>query len=78
MPGSDQVVWEGTAELRGGDTVLLFTNGIANRVRPDGARAGDEMLRQLNRKRRASELEDDLTAVVIRVEKIGSAMEVVA
>lgn len=79
MPGSDQFVWEGTAELRGGDTVLLFTNGIANRVRPGaGAGAGDEMLRQLNRKRRASDLEDDLTAVVIRVEKIGSAMEVVA
>lgn len=78
MPGSDKDAYEGSADLRGGDTVLLFTDGIARRTRISGSRAADDILRVLSRKRREHQLSDDLTAVVIRVEHVGSAMEVVA
>jgi hypothetical protein len=66
------------ADLRGGDTVTLFTVGIARKVRTTGSRASDEILRVLKRKRREHELDDDLTAVVVSVTRIAAAMEVVA
>lgn len=79
MPGSDKAIYAATLDLRGGDAVLLFTDGIARRVRMSGTGAAEEMLRVLTRKRRESELEDDLTAVVVRVTRVGAAaMEVVA
>jgi serine phosphatase RsbU (regulator of sigma subunit) len=78
LPGSDKVVYEGGSDLRGGDTVLLVTDGIASKVRINGARAADQVLEALGRKRRSQELEDDLTAVVVRVERVGSAIGVVA
>lgn len=78
MPGSGKDAYEGSAQLRGGDTVLLFTDGIARTVRISGSRAAEDVLRALSRKRREHQLADDLTAVVIRVNRAGSAMEVVA
>jgi predicted RNA-binding protein (virulence factor B family) len=78
MPGSDKDAYEGSADLRGGDTVLLFTDGIARKVRVSGSRAAEDVLRVLSRKRREHQLSDDLTAIVIRVNRAGSAMEVVA
>jgi len=71
-------VYEGAADLRGGDTVLLVTDGIARKVRLSGAGAADEVIRTLAKKRRSSELDDDLTAVVVRVERVGAAVGVVA
>lgn len=58
--------------------MLLFTDGIARRVRTTGPKAADGILKALARKRREHELEDDLTAVVIRILNVGRAMEVVA
>lgn len=77
MPGSGKDAYEGSADLRGGDTVLLFTDGIARSVRVSGSRAAEDVLRVLSRKKQ-HQLSDDLTAVVIRVNRVGSAMEVVA
>jgi hypothetical protein len=78
IPGTDKVVYEGMADLRGGDTVMLFTAGIARKVRTTGSRASEEILRVLKRKRREHELDDDLTAVVVSVTRIAAAMEGVA
>jgi hypothetical protein len=76
--GGKSAIYEGTANLSDGDTVLLFTDGIARRVRTTGPKAAEGILNALARKRREHELEDDLTAVVVRVTSVGSAMEVVA
>lgn len=76
--GSGTTLYEGSANLRTGDTVLLFTDGIARRVRTTGPTAADGILKALAKKRREHELEDDLTAVVVRVTRAGVAMEVVA
>ena len=78
IPGSAAALYEGSANLRDGDTVLLFTDGIARRVRTTGPKAADSVMKALARKRREHELEDDLTAVVVRVTRTGEAMEVVA
>ena len=78
MPGSKKAIYAATLELRGGDSILLFTDGIARRVRTSGSGAADEMVRVLRRRRRESELEDDLTAVVVRVTRVGAAIEDVA
>ena len=78
LPGSGTVLYEGTVNLRTGDTVLLFTDGIARRVRTTGPAAADNILKALAKKRREHELEDDLTAVVVRVTRVGALMEVVA
>lgn len=78
IPESDKIVYEGTARLRGGDTILLFTDGIARTLSINGSRAVDDVLRLLARKRRDTGLPDDLTAVVVRVTRTGAAMEVVA
>jgi hypothetical protein len=78
VPGAAAILYEGNAKLGDGDTVLLFTDGIARRVRTTGPRAADGILKALARKRRDHELEDDLTAVVIRILNVGRAMEVVA
>lgn len=78
LPGSDTVILEGSAPLRTGDTVLLFTDGIARRVRTSGPAAADNILKALSRKRREHELEDDLTAVVVRITRATQAMEGVA
>ena len=78
LPGSGTVLYEGSVNLRTGDTVLLFTDGIARRVRTTGPSAADNILKALAKKRREHELEDDLTAVVVRVTRVGALMEVVA
>jgi hypothetical protein len=78
IPGSGTTLYEGHANLRTGDTVLLFTDGIARRVRTTGPTAADGILKALAKKRREHELEDDLTAVVVRITRAGVAMEVVA
>jgi predicted membrane protein len=78
LPGRGSVIYEGGANLRTGDTVLLFTDGIARRVRTTSPAAAAGILKALAKKRREHELEDDLTAVVIRVLRVGSAMEGVA
>jgi sigma-B regulation protein RsbU (phosphoserine phosphatase) len=76
--GTEQFVYEGEVELRGGDTVLLVTDGIARKVRLGGSASAGDVLRALERKRRSTELDDDLTAVVVRIERVGSAVGVVA
>ncbi len=78
LPGSGTVLYEGSINLRTGDTVLLFTDGIARRVRTTGPSAADNILKALAKKRREHELEDDLTAVVVRVTRVGALMEIVA
>ncbi|SPE40453.1 hypothetical protein SBA3_3760001 [Candidatus Sulfopaludibacter sp. SbA3] len=61
IPGTGTLLYEGSAHLRTGDTVLLFTDGIARRVRTTGPTAADGILKALAKKRREHELEDDLT-----------------
>ncbi|MDR3699963.1 MAG: SpoIIE family protein phosphatase [Candidatus Sulfopaludibacter sp.] len=78
LPGSGTVLYEGSVNLRTGDSVLLFTDGIARRVRTTGPAAADNILKALAKKRREHELEDDLTAVVVRVTRVGALMEIVA
>ena len=78
IPGSNKAIYAATLQLRGGDAILLFTDGIARRVRLSASDSAEEMLRALKRRRSAAELEDDLTAVVVRVLRTGAAMEVVA
>ena len=70
-----RAIFEGAARLRGGDTVLLFTDGIARRARTTGIGAAENILKALAKKRREHELEDDLTAVVVRVTRIDVARE---
>lgn len=76
IPGTDKIIYEGMADLRGGDTVTLFTAGIARKVRTTDSRASEDILRVLKRKRREHELDNDLTAVVVSVTRIAAAMEV--
>jgi hypothetical protein len=78
MADTGTTLYEGNATLRTGQTVLLFTDGIARRVRIAGPTAAQSILKVLAKKRRGHELEDDLTAVVIKVTRADSAMEVVA
>lgn len=75
LPGARSAIYEGSAKLRTGDTVLLFTDGIARRVRTVGPSAADNILKALAKKRREHELEDDLTAVVVRVTRVGKLRE---
>jgi hypothetical protein len=77
-PGSSAAVYEGSAALRDGDTILLFTDGIARRVRTTGPKAADGIRKALGKKRREHELEDDLTGIVVQVTRARTAMEVVA
>jgi hypothetical protein len=69
IPGTGTAVCEGAANLRSGDTVLMFTDGIARRVRTTGPAAADGILKALSKKRKDYELEDDLTAVVVRISR---------
>lgn len=77
LPGSAVPLYEGTANLRAGDSLLLFTDGIARRVRISGRNAVEAVERALARKHREHELEDDLTAVVVRITGV-AAVEGVA
>ncbi len=78
VPGSALALYEGTASLRPGDALLLFTDGIARRVRISGRDAAEAVERALARKHREYELDDDLTAVVVRLTSRPAAVEVVA
>ncbi len=75
LPGGRTALYEGSVKLRTGDTVLLFTDGIARRVRTTGPTAADNVLKALAKKRREHELEDDLTAVVVRITRVGIVRE---
>lgn len=74
IPGTGNAVCEGAANLRTGDTVLMFTDGIARRVRTTGSAAAAGIVKALSKKRKEYELEDDLTAVVVRISRTGVAM----
>lgn len=77
-PGGASAVYEGSANLAAGDTVLLFTDGIARKVSTNGTAAVGNIMRVLARKRGEAELDDDLTAIVIQVIETGALMEGVA
>ena len=77
-PGGASAVYEGGANLVAGDTVLLFTDGIARKVSTTGPAAVGKIMKTLARKRGEAELDDDLTAVVIQVTDVDAVMEVVA
>jgi hypothetical protein len=74
IPGTGTAICEGAATLRAGDTVLMFTDGIARRVRTTGPAAADGILKALSKKRKEYELEDDLTAIVVRISRPSVAL----